>query len=255
MNPVTPSDPDTRKPNPPSHQPLIRIRNLTFHYAEHIPVLQNIHLDIYPGEKVAIVGPNGAGKTTLLLHLNGILQGEGLVEVGGLPVTRPHLPRIRALIGLLFQDPDDQLFSPTVYEDVAFGPLQQGLTPEEAHRRVIQALKQVGLSHLAQRSPYHLSAGEKKRAALATVLAMQPAILALDEPTANLDPRSRRQLLALLQDLPQTIVVATHDMRLVVQGFSRMVVLDKGQVVADGPTEALLKDHAFLEAHGLEPPC
>lgn len=236
-------------------RPIIRIQNLTFRYAAQVAALQNITLTIYPGEKVALVGPNGAGKTTLLLHLNGILQGEGLVEINGLPVDRDHLPQVRALVGLLFQNPDDQLFSPTVYDDVAFGPLQQGLLPEEVHRRVCQALKQVGLSHVARRAPYHLSAGEKKRAALAAVLAMEPLILALDEPTANLDPRSRRQLVALLQDLPQTILVATHDMRLVVQGFSRMVVLDQGRVVADGPTEELLKDPAFLEAHGLEAPC
>ena len=235
--------------------PLIRIHDLTFRYAGGTPVLRGVTLEVFAGEKVAIVGPNGAGKTTLLLHLNGILRGEGLVEVGGLPVVPPHLPQIRAWVGLLFQDPDDQLFSPTVYDDVAFGPLQQGLVAEEVHHRVYEALKHVGLSHVAHRPPYHLSVGEKKRDALAAVLAMHPAILALDEPSANLDPRSRRHLIHLLRDLPQTILVATHDMQLVAQGFPRTVVLDGGRIIADEPTNTLLRDRAFLEAHGLEPPC
>ncbi len=240
---------------PLSASPLIRIQGLTFRYGDDAPALVNINLTIAAGEKVAVVGPNGSGKTTLLLHLNGLLQGEGRVEIGGLPVAKPHLPAIRALVGLLFQDPDDQLFSPTVYEDVAFGPLQQGLSPEEARQRACAALEQVGLRHLAKRAPYRLSVGEKKRAALATVLAMQPQILALDEPTANLDPRARRQLIALLQELPQTMLVATHDMRLVARDFPRTVVMDAGQIVADAPTAEVLRDRAFLEAHGLEPPC
>ena len=258
MKPLPSSQPvaSLRIPNPAAApEPIIRIRGLTFRYTGEVLVLRGIDLDIYPGEKVALVGPNGSGKTTLLLHLNGILRGEGTIEVGGLPVEQPHLPQIRALVGLLFQEPDDQLFSPTVYEDVAFGPLQQGLSAEEVHQRVSQALNQVGLSDLARRPPYRLSVGEKKRAALATVLARHPQILALDEPTANLDPRSRRRLVALLQSLPQTMLVATHDMRLVAEGFARLVVLDEGQVVADGPTAELLRDRALLEAHGLEPPC
>jgi energy-coupling factor transporter ATP-binding protein EcfA2 len=198
------------------------------------------------------VGPNGAGKSTLLLHLNGILQGDGRVRVMGQRVAEPHLARIRAQVGLVFQDPDDQLFSPTVFDDVAFGPIYAGLPEEEVERRVAWALAQVGLGEYADRISHHLSLGEKKRAAIATVLSMQPDILALDEPTAGLDPRARRKLIELLQALPQTMLTATHDLRLVAEAFPRTVVLDGGRVVADGRTEELLADKDLLDAHGLE---
>jgi len=194
----------------------------------------------------------GAGKSTLLLHLNGILRGEGTVRVMGQEVAEPNLARIRAQVGLVFQDPDDQLFSPTVFDDVAFGPLYAGLPEEEIQRRVAWALAQVGLEGYAERVSHHLSLGEKKRAAIATVLAMQPEVLALDEPTLGLDPRTRRRLIGLLRELPQTMLVATHDMRMVAEVFPRMVVLDEGRVVADGPTDELLADRQLLEAHGLE---
>ena len=233
-------------------EPCIEIHNLHFAYPDGRQALWDVSLRIQPGEKVALVGPNGAGKSTLLLHLNGILQGDGRVRVMGQQVAEPHLARIRAQVGLVFQDPDDQLFSPTVFDDVAFGPIYAGLPEEEVERRVAWALAQVGLGEYAERISHHLSLGEKKRAAIATVLSMRPDILALDEPTAGLDPRARRRLIELLQALPQTMVAATHDLRLVAEVFPRTVVLDGGRVVADGRTEELLADEDLLEAHGLE---
>jgi cobalt/nickel transport system ATP-binding protein len=230
----------------------IEIDSLSFAYPDGRSALRDVSLGVRPGEKVALVGPNGAGKSTLLLHLNGILRGEGTVRVMGQEVGEPHLARIRGQVGLVFQDPDDQLFSPTVFEDVAFGPLYAGLPEGEIRRRVAWALAQVELEGYAERVSHHLSLGEKKRAAIASVLSMQPDILALDEPTSGLDPRTRRRLIGLLHELPQTMLVATHDMQLVAQVFPRTVVLDGGWVVADGPTGELLADERLLEAHGLE---
>ena len=234
--------------------PAIVLRDLTYSYLGGQPALRRVNLTILRGERVALVGPNGAGKSTLLLHLNGILQGQGTVQVAGLTLN-PHTKRtIRALVGLVFQDPDDQLFSLSVLDDVAFGPLQHGLADGEARNRALEALEQVGMVGQAQRPPQQLSLGERKRVAIATVLALRPAILALDEPTAGLDPRARRQLVALLREMPQTMLVATHDMRLVAELCSRMVIMDEGTIVADGPTENLLADADLLEAHGLESP-
>jgi cobalt transport protein ATP-binding subunit len=230
----------------------VEIDSLSFAYPDGRSALRDVSLGVRPGEKVALVGPNGAGKSTLLLHLNGILRGEGAVRVMGQEVAEPHLARIRGQVGLVFQDPDDQLFSPTVFEDVAFGPLYAGLPEEEIRRRVAWALAQVELEGYAERVSHHLSLGEKKRAAIASVLSMQPDILALDEPTSGLDPRTRRRLIGLLRELPQTMLVATHDMQLVAQVFPRTVILDGGWVVADGPTGELLAEERLLEAHGLE---
>ena len=210
-------------------------------------------LSIAPGEKVALVGPNGAGKSTLMLHLNGILHGgAGAVTVCGLPIRKETLGQVRAAVGLVFQDPDDQLFSPTVFEDVAFGPLHMGRPEAEVHERVKRALAAVGMSAYASRVSHHLSVGEKKRIAIATVLAMDPESLVLDEPSAGLDPRARRGLINLLRELPQTMLVSTHDLRLVHEVFARTVIMDQGQVVADGPTAQVLADPALLDAHGLE---
>ncbi|MCX7680603.1 MAG: energy-coupling factor ABC transporter ATP-binding protein [Anaerolineae bacterium] len=232
----------------------IEITDLYYAYHNGRYALRGVTLSIMAGEKVALVGPNGAGKSTLLLHLNGILRGRGTVRILGEEIPGHNLPRIRAQVGLVFQDPDDQLFSPSVFDDVAFGPLYAGLPEHEVRRRVAWALAQVGLEGYSERLSHHLSQGEKKRAAIASVLSMEPAILALDEPTSGLDPRARRRLIEFLRQLPQTILCATHDMHLVAEIFPRMVILDEGLVVADGPTQELLDNTSLLEAHGLERP-
>jgi len=231
----------------------IEVNDLRFIYPDGHPALRGVTLSIAPGEKVALVGPNGAGKSTLMLHLNGILQAEaGEVHVCGLPIRKDTLGKVRAAVGLVFQDPDDQLFSPTVFEDVAFGPLHMGLLEAEVRERVAEALAAVGMSDYVQRVSHHLSVGEKKRISIATVLSMNPEILVLDEPSAGLDPRARRGLIGLLRDLPQTMLVSTHDIRMVVELFPRTVVMDQGRIVADGPTPELLNDEEMLAAHGLE---
>jgi cobalt/nickel transport system ATP-binding protein len=233
----------------------IEIEHLHYAYPDGFEALHGIGLVVARGEKVALVGPNGAGKSTLMLHLNGIHQpSHGSVRIGGLDVGRPNLPRIRAEVGLVFQDPDDQLFSPTVRDDVAFGPLHMGLPDEEIHVRVERALAAVGMSGFERRLPHRLSLGQRKRVAMATVLSMDPSVLVFDEPSAGLDPRGRRELIGLLRELPQTLLVATHDMRLVAEVLPRTVVMDDGVIVADGPTSEILADEALLEAHGLERP-
>lgn len=232
----------------------IEIEHLSFTYPDGHRALEDVSLFIQPGEKVALVGPNGAGKSTLILHLNGILSGLGRLRVCGLEVNKGNLGRVRGMVGLVFQIPDDQLFSPTVYDDVAFGPIYQGLPTLEVETRVKEALAAVHLSDYARRISHHLSAGEKKRIAIATVLSMKPEVLILDEPTAGLDPRARRSLIDMLRELPLTMLASTHDMLMVRDLFPRMVILDEGQVVADGPTRVLMDDAALLEAHGLERP-
>lgn len=189
-----------------------------------------------------------------MYHFNGVLQGDGRVRVAGLSVEKEHLQSIRAKVGMVFQNPDDQLFSPTVFEDVAFGPLHMGLSEEQVRARVECALEQVGMSNYADRLCHHLSEGEKKRISIATVLSMNPEVLLLDEPTSGLDPRARRSLIQLLQEMPLTMLISTHDMRVVKELLPRMVIMDLGRIVADGPTEELLADRALLEAHGLECP-
>lgn len=233
----------------------IEIRNLSFQYPDGHPALNQVNLTISPGEKAALVGPNGAGKSTLLLHLNGILRGQGEIRVCGLDLSdKNNLPKVRGMVGLVFQNPDDQLFSPTVYDDVAFGPLYQGLPIDVVEQRVQTALEAVHMETYAARVSHHLSVGEKKRIAIATVLSMQPEVLVLDEPTAGLDPRARRNLIHLLAELDMTMLVSTHDMHLVRELFPRMIIMDQGRIIADGNTVELLKDTALLEAHGLEIP-
>ncbi len=234
--------------------PLLLIDNLHFAYPDGRVALRGVSLRIARGEKVALAGPNGAGKSTLLLHLNGVLRGNGRIEVAGMPINERTLPQVRARVGLVFQNPDDQLFSPTVFEDVAFGPLHMGLAAGEVRARVERALAMVGMSVYQDRHPYHLSMGEKKRIAIATVLAMEPEILAFDEPSAGLDPRARRGLINLLRDLPLTMLVSTHDMAMAPELFNRMVIMDEGRIVADGSVATLLADQALLETHGLEAP-
>ena len=236
-----------------SPHPAIEICDLSFAYPDGHAVLHRINLCIGQGERVAIVGPNGAGKSTLMLHFNGILKGEGTVRVDGMEVAGANLKKVRALVGMVFQNPDDQLFSPTVFDDVAYGPIYMGLARDEVQRRVMWALQQVGMTGYASRVSHHLSLGEKKRIAIATVLAMEPRILVLDEPSADLDPRARRTLIQLLKRLTQTLIISSHDLRLVKELCPRTVILDEGHIVADGPTLELLSDEALLYAHGLEP--
>ncbi|MCC6618153.1 MAG: ATP-binding cassette domain-containing protein [Chloroflexi bacterium] len=236
-------------------EPAVELTHLHYAYPDGTEALRGIDLVVQPGEKVALVGPNGAGKSTLMLHLNGINRPtHGSVRIGGVAVEGADLRRVRAAVGLVFQDPDDQLFSPTVFDDVAFGPLHMGIDHDEIHDRVERALAAVGMAGSERRIPSHLSIGQRKRVALATVLSMDPQVLVFDEPSAGLDPRGRRQLIDLLSGLTQTLLVATHDMRLVADVLPRTVVMDTGLVVADGPTARVLADAALLEAHGLERP-
>lgn len=235
-------------------QPTLSVSSLSFNYPDGFQALKNVSLTIAPGEKVALVGPNGAGKSTLMLHLNGLLTGQGTIEVAGLPVVKKHYRLIRSKVGMVFQNPNDQLFSPTVFDDVAFGPLHMGLPEAEIRQRVTRALSLVGMDGFEDRLSHHLSLGQKKRIAIATVLSMDPEILILDEPSAGLDPRARRALINLLRDLPLTMLVSSHDMLMVRELFPRMIIMDEGQVVADGATAVLLEDVAFLEEHGLERP-
>ena len=238
-------------------QPIIEIHNLSYHYPDSKKALDGINLQIMTGEKVAILGANGAGKSTLLLHLNGILldnnsmPGENRIQIAGQALTADTASQIRGRVGLVFQNPDDQLFSATVRDDVAFGPYYQGLDLDEIDVRVNEALTAVHMTGYEDRNPYHLSGGEKKRIAIATVLSMRPKILVFDEPTAGLDPRARRHLIELLVELPQTMLIATHDLALARQITPRAVVLDGGQIVADRPAADLLDNHDLMLQHGL----
>jgi len=244
---------DTLPTDPERDALALDIRGLRFQYPDGVAALSGIDLRIDRGEKVALLGPNGAGKSTLLLHLNGILRGEGEIDVLGERLRDASLRRIRAHVGLLFANPDDQLFSPTVLDDVAYGPLYMGLPQAEVLARARRALAQVGMEAFEERAPHHLSLGQKKRIALATVLSMDAQVLALDEPTANLAPAARRDLVLLLRALPLTMVIATHDLGLVEALCERSVVMDAGRIVADGRTAAILGDTELLAAHGLEP--
>jgi cobalt/nickel transport system ATP-binding protein len=237
---------------------VIEITNLQYRYHDGTVALAGVNLRVAAGECVGLLGPNGSGKSTLLLHLNGILpekpDGGGAVKIMGEVVSKQNLEKIRRQVGLVFQDPDDQLFCPLAAEDVAFGPQQLGLSEAEIAGRVRSALAQVGLAGFGRRATHHLSHGEKRRLCLAGVLACDPEILALDEPTSDLDPRGRREFKALLRQIPATKLMATHDLELVVEMCSRVVVLDRGAVVADGPTRELLNNEELMLAHGLERP-
>ncbi len=238
--------------------PAIELENLSYRYHDGTQALRGVSFRIAAGECVGLLGPNGSGKSTLLLHLNGILPDEpgrdGGVRIAGQSVSRDNLASIRRQVGLVFQDPDDQLFCPTVNEDVAFGPQQLGLNEAEVDLRVQRALAQVGLADFGQRATHHLSHGEKRRVCLAGVLACHPTVLVLDEPTSDLDPRGRRELKALLRQIEATKLIATHDLEMVVELCPRSIILDQGIVVADGLTRDLLNDEALMLAHGLEKP-
>ncbi len=236
-----------------STERILQVKGLRYRYPEGQEALRGVDLEILEGETLVIVGPNGAGKSTLLLCMAGLYPAEGTVLYRGEPLRGLRDPR-RLEIGFLFQNPDDQLFSLTVFEDVAFGPRQMGLPEEEVARRVREALERVGLSGFEDRSPHHLSFGEKRRVALATVLSMQPRVLLLDEPTSNLDPRSRRRFVELMRDLGQTKILATHDLEAAYEVADRVILFYQGRVVYQGPPEEVLFDRDLLERYGLELP-
>ena len=236
----------------------VEVADLRYRYHDGTEALRGVSFTLAPGECVGLLGPNGSGKSTLLLHLNGILperpSPSGAVRIAGQAITGNNLESVRRQVGLLFQDPDDQLFCPTVEEDVAFGPQQLGLGGQALAARVERSLGLVGLAGYGHRATHHLSHGEKRRACLAGVLACEPDVLVLDEPTSDLDPRGRREFKALLHGIPATKLIATHDLEWIVELCSRVIVLDGGAVVADGPTLEILNDEPLMLAHGLERP-
>jgi len=234
---------------------IIEAEDLSYTYADGNPGIREVSFRITHGESVAIVGSNGAGKSTLLLHLNGyLLPTSGTLRIGDYPLSKKNLKAVRRTVGMVFQDPDDQLFMPTVFDDVAFGPLNLGLPTEEIEDVVTRALDTVGISHLKKRPPYRLSGGEKRSVAIATVLSMSPDILVMDEPTSGLDPRARRRLIELLKTFKHTKVIATHDLDMAVDLCERTIVIYEGAVTADGPTLELLQDETLLQRSGLEKP-
>jgi cobalt/nickel transport system ATP-binding protein len=235
--------------------PVLDVRGLAYAYPDGHQALYGVDLHVHQGERVALLGPNGAGKSTLVLHLNGILTaGAGSVTVSGLPVAKQHLQEIRRRVGIVFQDPDDQLFMPTVRDDVAFGPANLGVKGAALERQVMTALDRVGMADFADRPPHHLSFGQRRRVAVATVLAMEPEILVLDEPSSNLDPASRRELAEILRSLDVTVLMVTHDLPYAFELCTRSVVLSDGVIVADGATYDVLTDDALMSRHRLELP-
>ncbi|MEU9913396.1 ABC transporter ATP-binding protein [Streptomyces sp. NPDC051001] len=235
--------------------PSLEVSGLAYAYPDGHQALFGVDLSVARGERVALLGPNGAGKTTLVLHLNGILSGgTGTVKVAGLPVGKEHMAEIRRKVGIVFQDPDDQLFMPSVREDVAFGPAAAGVKGAELQARVDRALAQVGMTEFKDRPPHHLSFGQRRRVAVATVLAMEPEILVLDEPSSNLDPASRRELADILRSLDVTVLMVTHDLPYALELCPRSLVLSEGVIAADGKTAELLCDDDLMHAHRLELP-
>lgn len=235
--------------------PTVEVRRVAFTYPDGHDALRGVDLHVHPGERVALLGPNGAGKTTLVLHLNGVLAPtRGSVRITGLAAESPNLAEIRRLVGIVFQDPDDQLFMPTVHADVAFGPANLGLSGEDLEDRVAEALTAVGMVERGGRAPHHLSYGERRLVAIATVLAMHPEILVLDEPSANLDPAGRRELAEVLERLDMTMLMVTHDLPYALRLCPRAVVINEGRIVADGPTRLVLGDRDLMAANRLELP-
>jgi cobalt/nickel transport system ATP-binding protein len=233
---------------------VLQVQRLSYQYPDGTQALHDVSFNLDDGERLAIIGPNGAGKSTLFFHLNGTLQGEGQVQVLGEPVSDKTLPSIRQKIGLVFQDPNDQLFMPTVFEDVGFGPVNLGCSETEVRERVQTALRQVGMEGTEALTPHHLSVGQRKKVAIAAVLAMSPQILAFDEPSSALDPRSRRLLIQFLKTLPQPQLIATHDLDLVLDVCHRVLILDGGRIVGEGNVPEIFNQEDLLTAHGLEKP-
>jgi cobalt/nickel transport system ATP-binding protein len=236
--------------------PTVLVEQVHYQYPDGPVALEDISFTLRPGESAAVVGPNGAGKTTLFLSLSGIITPQkGRIEIAGLDLSKPADRKLwPSRAGIIFQNSDDQIFNTTVLDDVAFGPLNLGLPPEEVRVRVAESLRQVGLEGYEQRTPFHLSGGEKRRVAIAGVLAMRPQVLLLDEPSMFLDPRGRRELIKLLRSLPVTKIIASHELEMIRETCDRAIVLDAGRIVADGATRAILSDAALMEAHGLEVP-
>ena len=221
--------------------PLVDVENLRFHYEDGTAALRGINFQLHPGERVILFGGNGSGKTTFVLHLNGLLRGEGRIEICGLPVNNNNLAAVRSKIGMVFQDPEDQLFMPTVLEDVCFGVLNQGHPEELARAKALSCLERVGMRPAAGKAPYHLSSGEKRRVALAGVLAMEPEILVFDEPTTFLDPPGQRQLVEILTGLPQACILVTHNLNLARRLGTRAVFFQAGLVAGDGPVDEIVR--------------
>ncbi len=234
---------------------IVEVKDLEYDYPDGTSAVRGMSFCIHHGESVAIVGANGAGKSTLLRHLNGYLTPvSGMVRIGDFPLTKATIHDVRRTVGMIFQDPDDQLFMPTVFDDVAFGPLNLGLSDQQVEERVMHALAQVEAEHLRDRPPYKLSGGEKRAVAIASVLSMAPDILVMDEPTTGLDPRARRRLINLLRGFHHTKIIATHDLDLVLDLCERTIVIHNGQVTADGPTRDIFGNDALLEQSHLEKP-
>ncbi len=233
---------------------IIEIKDLDYVYPDGTRALQGITLNIFENESVGLIGPNGAGKSTLLLHLNGLLRTNSHIKILGREINNGNLSFVRSKVGLVFQDPDNQLFMPTVFDDVSFGPLNMGLQENQVISAVDRALEQVDMAYAKTRASHHLSFGEKKRISLATVLSMDLEILALDEPTSNLDPKHRRDLINLLKKMKLAKIIATHDLDMVLETCSRVALIDKGRLVAEGAAEEILRNKDLLEAHNLEVP-
>jgi len=232
----------------------IELKDFSYSYPDGTAALSDITLSVEPGQRIALIGPNGAGKSTLLLAMAGFVKGTGKVLVDGLQISRKNLKKIRTTIGSCLENPDDQLFMPTLFDDVAFGPLNMGLEAEQVKARVADALRTVGLADMGDKAPHHLSAGQKRAASIATILSMSPKIITLDEPDGSLDPRNRNNLIKLLKSLSQTLIIATCNMNFAAALTDRAVLLDKGRIIADGDAKKLMADSRLMAEHGLEVP-
>ena len=233
---------------------MLEFRNVSFSYEAGIPVIDNLNFSIRKGETVGLIGANGAGKSTIMKLMLGLLQGEGQILVDGLPVEKKNLPVIRQKIGFVLQDSDNQMFMPTVYEDMIFGPLNYGLSNEEVENRVDRVLRDLNLEELKHRHNHKLSGGEKRMAAIATILAMEPEMVVMDEPSTALDPCNRRTVINTINRLPQTKLIASHDLDMILDTCQRVILLSHGHIAADGDADAILRDRELLEANRMELP-